>query len=128
MVLSQGNPGVGRAMRKLVLAGVGCAALALGACSTSTGLDKVYTDGFWVQPGKYDFLKCPDLASRWINDSNQEKQLLSLMARADQEAIGPLINLTVYRADLEQVRSDMVLVQRTAREKGCENLVGTAKR
>jgi hypothetical protein len=117
-------------MRKLVLAGVGCAALALGACSTSSsiGFDRVYTDGFWVQPGKYDFLKCPDLAKRWMSDSDQEKQLLSLMQRADQEVVGPLINLTVYRADLEQLRSDMVLLQQTAREKGCDNLVGTSKR
>jgi hypothetical protein len=114
-------------MRNLVLAGMGCAALALGACSGSTGFDKVYTADLWVQPGKYDFLKCPDLASRWISDSNQEKQLLSLMERADQEAVGPLVNWTVYRADLEQVRADMVLLQRTAREKGCDNLVGTKK-
>jgi hypothetical protein len=116
-------------MRKFVLAGIGCAALALGACSTSSsvGFDNVYTSGFWVEPGKYDFLKCPDLASRLISDSNREKQLLSLMARADQEAAGPLINLTVYRADLEQVRADMALLQRTAREKGCDNLVGTKR-
>jgi hypothetical protein len=123
MVLVQGNPGVGRAMRKFVLAGMGCAALALGACSTSTGFDKVYTGAFWVQPGKYDFLKCPDLAKRWMSDSDQEKQLLSLMERADQEAVGPLINFTVYRADLEQLRADMVLLQQTSREKGCDNLV-----
>jgi hypothetical protein len=111
----------------VVLAGVGCAALALGACSTGVGFDQVYTGSFWSQPGKYDFLKCPDLANRWMSDSNQEKQLLSLMERADQEAVGPLINLTVYRADLEQVRADMDLVQRTAREKGCDNLVGTKR-
>jgi hypothetical protein len=111
-------------MRKFVLAGMGCAALALGACSTG----QIYTGDFWVQPGKYDFLKCPDLAGRWIADSNQEKQLLSLMERADQEAVGPVVNLMVYRADLEQVRSDMALLQRTAREKGCDNLVQPAKR
>ena len=124
MVGIQGNPGIRRAMRKFVLAAVGCAALALGGCST----DKIYTEGFWVQPGKYDFLKCPDLANRWIADSNQEQQLLSLMARADQEAVGPVINLMVYRTELEQVRADMVLLQQTARAKGCENLVQPAKR
>jgi hypothetical protein len=115
-------------MRKFVLAGMGCAALALGACSTSTGFDRFYTSDLWVQPGKYDFLKCPDLASRWMSDSNQEKQLLSLMERANQEAVGPLINLTVYRADLEQLRADMVLLQRTSREKGCDNLVVPSKK
>ena len=111
-------------MRKFVLAGIGCAALALGACSTG----QFNTGNFWIQPGKYDFLKCPDLANRWIADSNQEKQLLSLMERADQEAVGPVVNLMVYRGDLEQVRADMALVQQTAREKGCENLVQPPRR
>ena len=63
-----------------------------------------------------------------MSDSTQEKQLLSLMARADQEAAGPLINLTVYRADLEQVRADMVVLQQTAREKNCDNLVIAPKK
>ena len=111
-------------MRKLVLAGMGCAALALGACSTG-GPEM---GSFWVEPGKYQFLKCPDLASRWIGDSSREKELLSLMERADQEAVGPVVNVLVYRSDLEQVRADMALLQRTAREKGCENLVQPARR
>ena len=112
-------------MRKLVLVSVGSAALAFGGCSTS--LDNVYTTNFWVQPGKYDFLKCPDLAKRWMDDSTQEKQLLSLMERADQEAVGPLVNLMVYRSDLEQVRADMALLQQTSHEKGCDNLVVAPK-
>jgi hypothetical protein len=116
--------GVGRAMRKFVLAGVGCAALALGACTTGG----INTGSFWVEPGKYQFLKCPDLASRWISDSSREKELLSLMERADNEAVGPVVNLMVYRTDLEQTRADMALLQQTAREKGCENLVQPAKR
>jgi hypothetical protein len=111
-------------MRKFVLAGMGCAALALGACSTG----QLDTGNFWVQPGKYDFLKCPDLASRWIADSTREQQLLSLMQRADQEAVGPVVNLMVYRSDLEQVRADMALLQQTARNKGCDNLVQPPKR
>jgi hypothetical protein len=110
-------------MRKFVLAGVGCAALALGACTTG-----IYTSNFWVEPGKYQFLKCPDLASRWIGDSRREQEILSLMDRANNEAVGPVVNLMVYRSDLEQVRADMALLQQTAREKGCENLVQPAKR
>jgi hypothetical protein len=111
-------------MRKFVLASLGCAALALGGCTTAG----VYTGSFWVEPGKYQFLKCPDLASRWIGDSSREKELLSLMERADHEAVGPVVNFTVYGADLEQVRADMALLQQTAREKGCDNLVQPAKR
>jgi hypothetical protein len=108
-------------MRKFVFVGLGCATLALAACSTDSG--KFDTGNFWVQPGKYDFLKCPDLARLSIADSTREKQLVSLMERANQEAVGPVVNLMVYRADLEQVRADLALVARTAREKGCDSLV-----
>jgi hypothetical protein len=113
-------------MRKLVVVGVGCGALALGACS-SIGLDQVYTGGFWVEPGKYQFLKCKDLAERSMGDSAREKELMSLMERANQEAVGPVVNFMVYQSDLEQVRADMALIQQTAREKGCDNLVPTKK-
>jgi hypothetical protein len=115
--------GVGRAMRKsMVLVGLACVALALGACTTG-----VYTGGFWSQPGKYDFLKCPDLARITLSDSTREKDLMSLMERADKDAAGPFINLMVYRSDLEQVRADLALLQETARQKGCDNLVPNKK-
>ena len=111
-------------MRKLtVFVGVGLAAMALSACAA----DKVYTTGFWVQPGKYDFLKCPDLAKLTLTNSNREKELVSLMERADKEAAGPFVNLMVYRSDLEQVRADLALLQETARQKGCDNLVPNKK-
>lgn len=110
-------------MRKsMEFVGLGCAALALGACTTG-----VYTGSFWVQPGKYDFLKCPDLARITLADSAREKELVSLMERADKEAAGPLVNLMVYRSDLEQVRADLALLQETARQKGCDNLVPNKK-
>ena len=111
-------------MRKwVVLVSVVCVALALAACSTSTSTEKIYSTNFWVQPGKYDFLKCPDLARISMADSAREKELVSLIERANQEAVGPIISLLAYRSDLEQVRADLVLLQQTAREKGCDNLV-----
>ena len=115
------EPGVVGTMRKCVLVGMGCATLALAACSTSS--DKFSTGNFWVQPGKYDFLKCPDLARISVADSAREKELVSLMERANQDAAGPVINFMVYRADLEQVRADLALVGQTARQKGCDNLI-----
>jgi hypothetical protein len=120
----RGELGVGGAMHKFtVFVGVGLAALALGACST----DALHTGGFWVQPGKYDFLKCPDLARLTLNNSTREKELVSLMERADKDAAGPFINLMVYRSDLEQVRADLALLQETAHRKGCDNLVPNKK-
>ena len=112
-------------MRKFSLLGVGCAALALGACTG--GFDKVYSTDFWVEPGKYQFLKCQDIGGRIVAGSARERELMSLMERADQDPAGPLVNLMVYRSDLEQVRADLALLQRTSREKGCDNLVPNKK-
>jgi len=103
-------------MRRSAVVGMLCAALALGACAS----DALHTGSFWVQPGKYDFLKCPDLVRISVTDTAREKELVGLMEKANQEAAGPFINLMVYRSDLEQVRADLALVQETAQRKGCD--------
>lgn len=108
-----------------ILMSAGCAALALAGCAH--GLEDVYSTDFWVEPGKYDFLKCPDLARRSLSASAHEKELVSLMERANQSAAGPVVNLMVYDADLKQTRAQLALLERTAREKGCNNLVPDAK-
>src|ERR1700720_576639 len=115
----------GCTMRGSVMASVGCAALALAGCSM--GLDRVHTGGFFVQPGKYQFLKCPDLAQRSVAGSNREKELVSLMERANQDAAGPVVNAMVYSADLQQVRADLEELQAAIREKGCDSLVPITK-
>ena len=99
--------------------GVACAGLALAGCSSTSE----HTSSLWAQPGKYDFLKCPDLAQRSVAASNREKELVSLMERADQDTVGPLVNAMVYSADLKQTRADLELLRQTAREKQCDNLV-----
>jgi hypothetical protein len=110
-----------RAMRGTLAAAILCATL--GGCAG--GIDSMYSSGFWVQPGKYDFIKCPDIAQRSIALSVQEKTLMSQMERADQEVAGPLVNIMVYRAQLEQTRADLELLQQTSREKGCKSIVPT---
>jgi len=104
-------------MRFSVMAGMGWALLALAGCTSISE----QTGSFWVQPGKYDFLKCPDIAQRTVGVSNREKELLGLMERADRDAAGPVVNAMVYSADLKQTRADLDLLRRTAREKGCNN-------
>jgi hypothetical protein len=112
-------------MRSSVMASVGCAALALAGCSS--GLENIHTGSFFVQPGKYQFLKCPDLAQRSLAGSNREKELVGLMERANQGAAGPVVNAMVYSADLQQVSADLQELQATMREKSCDSLVPVTK-
>jgi hypothetical protein len=99
---------------------------ALGGCAG--GMQSVYTTDFWVEPGKYEFLKCPDLANTSVALSQNEQKLMSQMERAKQDVAGPLINVAVYQTQLEQTRASLDLVQRTAREKGCNSIVPAAKK
>lgn len=112
-----------RAIRALAAA-LACAALA----GCAGGISSVYTSNVWVQPGKYEFLKCPDIQRRMIDSSERERKLVSLMERANQDTAGPLVNLMVYRAQLEQTRADLEQLQLTAREKRCDNLVPTPRK
>jgi hypothetical protein len=76
-------------------------------------------DTLFVQPGKYNFLRCQDIANRQAGFAARERELIGLMERANQSAAGPVINIMVYEADLEQARADQRLLARTAQEKNC---------
>src|SRR5262249_37150945 len=49
----------------------------LGGCAG--GIESMYSSGFWAQPGKYDFIKCPEIARRIEGASGTEKNLVNLM-------------------------------------------------
>jgi hypothetical protein len=91
----------------------------LAACSTA--MEDV--GGLYVAPGKFDLLKCPDLARRSMQASAREKELTSLMDRANQDTAGPLVNALVYSTDLNTVRAELAMLRKTAAEKNCDNLV-----
>lgn len=91
------------------------ALITLGACSAS-----IQEQSPFVQPGKFNFLTCKDIAQRDISASMREKELVSLMERANQDAAGPLVNAMVYASDLAQVRAEQRLLRRTADEKKCD--------
>jgi len=101
------------------ICGVVLLAGTIGACSAT--LEDA--GGIYVSPGKYEFLKCPDLAQRSMAASAREKELTSLMERANQDTAGPLVNAMVYSTDLSTVRAELALLRKTAAEKNCDNLV-----
>ena len=87
----------------------------VGGCTANVEV----ADTLFVQPGKYNFLRCQDIAQRSTDLAARERELTSLMERASQSAAGPVVNAMVYAADLEQVRADQRLLWRTSQEKNC---------
>jgi hypothetical protein len=90
--------------------------IACGGCSMA--LDE--SSGVYAaQPGKYDFLDCPTLLQRRQSTAAREAEITALMERANQGGGGAVVNALVYRDQLNLVRADRQLIQRTADEKRC---------
>ncbi len=87
-------------------------AAALAGCSNGAG-------SLLIDPGRYSTYHCNDLATRWKELVKREKELRDLMDRADQGGGGAVIGSLAYRPEYESVRSEEVLLQRTATEKNC---------
>jgi hypothetical protein len=124
------RPGAGEqvdghgAMRGRITRTGGCLALAAALSGCATDLD---TGNLYIQPGKFQFLKCPDLTQRFVAASAREKEIVALMERAGSDAVGTLIGATTYAVDLKQTRAEAQLLQQTMREKNCPNTVPTQR-
>lgn len=90
-------------------------AAALGGCAAA--LDTV-GDPF-VAPGKFQFLRCEDLAKRITAAESRNQELHALMERASTGTGGTAVNWLVYQPDLQSVEAELRLLRRTAAEKNC---------
>jgi len=79
----------------------------------------VDTQGLFAQPGKFRFLPCKDLKLRGDTAAQRERQLNSLVERANQGPGGSVISPLVYGPELEQARADQREIQQTINEKNC---------
>ena len=96
--------------------GLGVMAAVLAGCSTNS--DDV--GSLLVQPGKYQFLRCQDLtiqASTWLA---REKDLNSLIERANEGGGGSMISAAVYGPELAQARGHIRVIKQTMIEKNCD--------
>jgi hypothetical protein len=90
-------------------------AAALGGCST---VADTFGDPY-VAPGKYQFLRCEDLAKPLATAEARNQELHALMERAATGGGGTAVNWFVYEPDLKGVEADLRLLRQTAAEKKC---------
>jgi hypothetical protein len=76
-----------------------------------------------VSPGKFNFLRCDDIAKRLATAETRDQELRALMDRAKNGVGGGAVNLLVYAPDLQQVEAELRLLRRTAGEKRCADAV-----
>ena len=102
------------ACARLYCAVLGVALVALTGCSMPDGAGSLLVD-----PGRYSAYHCNDLAARWKVLVAREKDLRSLMEKADQGGGGAVIGSLAYRSDYDAALSEEKLLQRTAADKNC---------
>jgi hypothetical protein len=90
------------------------AGVTLAGCALDEGPGQLAVD-----PGRYQFYHCNDLAARMGTLQSRENELRSLMAKASEGGGGTVIGALAYRADYEAVLSEQKMLQRTAAEKKC---------
>ena len=72
-----------------------------------TGCGSDGPGAIWVDPGKYTFYKCDDLARRWKALITREDELRGLIEKANESAAGAVIGSVAYRSDYEVVLSEV---------------------
>jgi hypothetical protein len=97
------------------LGGAMLLAVALGGCA---GITETVGDPF-VAPGKFQYLHCPDLATRLETAEARRKELVALMERSGSGVGGGAVNMFVYQPDLNNNEAEVRAVRQTMAEKNC---------
>ena len=95
--------------------------LVLAAGLTGCTTVETYLGDPYVEPAKFQYLRCKDIAERVVEAENKKVQLQALMDRAAAGTGGGAVNILVYRPEYEQVDAQLRLLRRTAGEKRCSS-------
>jgi hypothetical protein len=110
------------------IARIGGAVLLAAALAGCAGLTATMGDPN-IAPGKFSFLRCPDLATRLVTAEARQRELQALMDRSSSGVGGGAVNMFVYRPDIDWVEAELKALKQTAAEKNCSDtdMKGPAK-
>lgn len=88
---------------------------------TNCGLTTDGPGALFVDPGMYanSLYHCDDLIRRWKELLARQKDLKSLIDRANESAAGGVIGSIAYRSDYDSVLTEKILVQRREADLKC---------
>src|SRR5256885_11381306 len=105
--------------RRSVERGVGAVLLGAVLAGCSSLGDNPAT--LFVDPGKYQYSSCEQLAGQRKLWSTREQELKLLMDRAEQSAGGAVVNVLAYKADQVAASEELKVVEIAARNKNCDS-------
>jgi ABC-type transporter Mla subunit MlaD len=89
--------------------------VALAACSSTSE----NTMTFFADPGKFQYHNCDQLATAAKALTARQKDLKTLIDKAEQGAAGVFVGAIAYRSDYAAVTEDLRVLDGTARAKNC---------
>jgi len=90
-----------------------CFAVLVSSCAESNLLSP------YVTPGKFDFLDCPSITSRFKEASTREQELAELMRRSNEGTGGFIANAIRYQDEINIARANMRELRKAADAKQC---------
>jgi hypothetical protein len=114
------NSAEGVAMRTAPLFALFLDGLLIGEISSACSPSAMGPVTVFVDPGKYQFYNCDQLAGQRTHWTNRELELKLLMDKAEQGTGGTVVNIIAYQTDYVMAREELKVIDATARAKNCD--------
>jgi len=76
--------------------------------------------GAFVDPGKYEFYSCEQIAANRKRVEDQVEKLKLLMDKAEKGAGGTVVSVIAYKGDYIAAQDELKVIDATARDKKCK--------
>jgi len=76
--------------------------------------------GAFVDPGKYEFYSCDQIAANRTRVAANLEKLKLLMDKAEKGAGGAVVSLIAYKGDYLAAQDELKVIDATARDKKCK--------
>ena len=90
----------------------------LAACASE--ISNPLAGGAFVDPGKYEFYSCDQIAANRKGVVDKLEKLKLLMDKAEKGAGGAVVNVIAYKGDYVMAQDELKLIDATARDKKCK--------
>jgi hypothetical protein len=76
--------------------------------------------GAFVDPGKYEFYSCEQIAANRKALEKRAQELKLLMDKAEKGAGGAVVSVIAYQGEYVAVQDELKVIDATARDKKCK--------
>ena len=90
----------------------------LAACASE--ISSPLMGGAFVDPGKYEFYSCDQIAANRKSMVEKLEKLKLLMDKAEKDTGGTVVSVIAYKGDYIAAQDELKVIDATARDKKCK--------